>query len=91
MKTEIYKQCLLSKTNGFTITRQVAWVPQEFAILGKYLELKKRDQEKWDNAWKVISVGAELDSNALLAKGNSESWYGNDAVRKNGIWDKIKS
>jgi len=92
MKTEIYKQCMLRKNNGNTgWTNQIAWIPDEFAKVGKYLELKKRDQENWDNSWKVISVGAELDSSALLAKGRSDSWYGGDSVRKDGVWQPIKS
>lgn len=46
---EAYIQCRLRCGS----TEQVAWVPSEFAVQGKYIRIKDVD------GWRVISVGAE--------------------------------
>lgn len=47
MKTDFYCQCTLAKGNKV----QVAWIPEKFAILGKYLEITGED------GWRVVSLG----------------------------------
>lgn len=45
----MFKQCTLEKNN----IKQTAWIPEEFAHIGKILKIKE------DNGWKVLSVGSQ--------------------------------
>jgi len=38
---------------------RVAWIPEQYAKLGKYLELKIDGE--WVNGWKVHSVGSRQE------------------------------
>lgn len=44
---DTYVQCQLKKNN----LRTIAWIPLEYAVLGKILKLKCGDT--WDNGWIV--------------------------------------
>ena len=50
----LYCQCLLEK-NGDLLT---TWIPKKFAVVDKILKIKNDDG--WDNGWKVIKVGELL-------------------------------
>ena len=41
-----YRQCTMKKKDSF----QVAWIPERFAVMGKYLRIGE------DDGWKVESV-----------------------------------
>ena len=43
-----YRQCTLELRE----TQQVAWIPEQFAVLGKYLKIED------DNGWRVEEVGS---------------------------------
>jgi len=45
----------IKKESGTTTT--TSWIPEKFAKMGKYLELRNSNGE-WVNGWKVVSVGA---------------------------------
>jgi hypothetical protein len=45
-----YKQCLLKRNNNIT---QTAWIPENFAIIGKNIKVK--DNKIWKE-WQVIEV-----------------------------------
>ena len=47
-----YRQCVLVKQEYPAISEQVAWIPEQFAVLGKYLRIED------DNGWRVEEVGA---------------------------------
>ena len=34
-----------------------SWLPEKFAVKGKFVELKNRNTGEWVNGWQVISVG----------------------------------
>lgn len=46
----MYKQCKLKRNS----TYQTVYLPIEFAVLNKLLKLKNNNV--WDNGWKVIEV-----------------------------------
>lgn len=49
-----YVQCQLQNKSR----NQVSWIPEEFAKIGKILELKDYGKKKkWSKGWEVISVG----------------------------------
>jgi hypothetical protein len=49
---QFYRQCTMTKG---TIS-QMAWIPEHFAVLDKYLRLKKDGVD--EDGWQVKSVGA---------------------------------
>lgn len=70
MKKETnYKQCSLKRNNY----HHMAWIPEKFANLGKFIKIKK-DNDTWEDGWEVIGVseGAisakEADYNSQLYK-----------------------
>lgn len=52
-----FKQCNLEKEIADGKKLLTSWIPEKFAIKGRYLELKNEDQ--WENGWLVASVGTE--------------------------------
>lgn len=59
-KSEFYIQCQLKRGT----TQQVSWLPEKYAIKGKFLELKEND--KWENGWEVMSLGNKIDGEFLI-------------------------
>ena len=53
-----YRQCLLSKQS----TQQVAWIPEEFATVGKYLRIGS------SNGWKVEALYSRKHEDYVLWK-----------------------
>ena len=49
-----YNQCWLVK--GYA--RQMAWIPQKFAVAGRYLRLT--DAGVTEDGWQVAGVGAQM-------------------------------
>ena len=48
-KDTLYKQVALQQGQS----HHMAWIPEKFAVLGKYIKIK-RDDNSWDDGWKVI-------------------------------------
>lgn len=58
--TQFYKHCTLQRgTEG-----DIAWIPEQFAIEGKYLRIKKDDTD--ENGWQVVNVGHNRVDGAYL-------------------------
>jgi hypothetical protein len=58
MPDVFYRQCSLRRMNGQV---DVAWIPEKFAVKGKYLRIKRG--EKWENGWQVTGVyGREAEA-----------------------------
>ena len=61
----LYLQCELTRRVADGLNRMVSWIPERFAIAGKYLELKNNDI--WENGWFVENVApGPLPESALL-------------------------
>ena len=58
-KTEFYVQCLLKKTipDGCRIT--TSWIPEKFAVKGKYVKLKG------DDGWEVYRIFSKVDKKTI--------------------------
>ena len=54
-KNVFYRQCELERNDGKKRECQVSWIPEQYAVVGKYLKLK--DDGSWTDGWRVISVG----------------------------------
>ena len=55
-----HRQCKLIKGNDTT----VSWIPEKFALKGKYLKLK--DNGEWEDGWKVEFVGTKLPTKYVI-------------------------
>ena len=63
MKKETnYKQCHLQKGE----THHMAWIPEKFAIIGKFIKIKK-DDDTWDDGWEVKGNGGDTVKSAKEA------------------------
>lgn len=58
MAKDSHTQCLLSKGK----TSQVSWIPSDFATKGKYVKLRRRGDESWDDGWLVVETWTTMDS-----------------------------
>ena len=50
---EQYIQCYLKKCNA----EQIAWIPAQFAFVGRVLKIKQQD-DIWEDGWKIVSLYA---------------------------------
>ena len=52
----MYTQCTLRRPteNGYSV--DTAWIPSEFAKVGKIIKIKQAD-DSWEDGWKVVSTG----------------------------------
>lgn len=58
-----YRQCTLEKfVNGSTL-KQVAYIPDCYAILNKVIKIK--NEEIWDDGWVVTGVYAKIHEDHL--------------------------
>lgn len=48
----MYKQCTLKK--GMVVYK--AWIPQQFAVRGKLIQIKN-ELGNWGSTWEVVSTG----------------------------------
>jgi hypothetical protein len=67
MKESRYKQCSLER-NG---EHHMAWIPERFAVVGKYIKIK-RDNGSWDDGWKVTGNGGDSSLSAKEADNLSQ-------------------
>ena len=51
----MYRQCNLSRRTSDTLSVTTTWLPEKFAIMGKYLKLMNGEGE-FVNGWQVDSV-----------------------------------
>jgi hypothetical protein len=47
-----YRQCTVERTEFPAITTQITWIPEQFAVVGKYLKLHEED------GWRVKEVSS---------------------------------
>jgi hypothetical protein len=56
-KKKWYCQCRMEKPTGKDSRKwDIAWIPEKFAKVGKYIKIKQEDGT-WDNGWLVTGVG----------------------------------
>ena len=68
MKKETnYIQCALER-NG---SHHMAWIPEKFAILEKYIKIKQ-DDESWQDGWQVKGISDGVKKTATEANEASQ-------------------
>ena len=55
MKEIRYKQCSL-KRDGYY---HMAWIPEKYAVPGKFIKIKK-DDKTWEDGWEVQDSGGDV-------------------------------
>jgi hypothetical protein len=63
--TDNHVQCKLRRVNGVITT---SWLPQKYAVVGKFLKLKN-DEGEWENGWEVTATFAIKSTTEVLARG----------------------
>lgn len=51
-----YRQCVYESPTEGGVTRGVAWIPEEFAVVGKEIYFGKKTKNP-ERLWTVVSVG----------------------------------
>ena len=67
----LYRQCHMTKPQGEAVLHYTAWLPEQFAILGRVLKLRK-DDAAWSDGWNVTFVSRTALSEDVVLK-NSRS------------------
>jgi len=65
-KVEHYTQCTMSRVSGTARHIHVAWIPSQFAKVGRHLEIKINDE--WTGPWLVDHRGSTMESAAVEEK-----------------------
>lgn len=60
MKTK-YRQCRMTRKHSTGKTVVVSWIPEKYAVLGKFLQLK--DNDEWVNGYEVELVSENYTEN----------------------------
>lgn len=58
MKNTTHTQCKLTRGD----TQYICWLPTKYAILGKFLKLKDRETDTWENGWQVKETFSTMNS-----------------------------
>jgi len=63
-----YRQCHLARKapSGESLVLMVSWIPEKYAIVGKWLKLKN-EQGEWENHWQVTNVWTRKTEEQVLA------------------------
>jgi hypothetical protein len=60
MKTK-YRQCRITRKHSAGKTVVVSWIPEKYAVVGKFLQLKENDE--WVNGYEVELVSENYTEN----------------------------
>jgi hypothetical protein len=49
----------------------MAWIPEKFASIGKFIKIKK-DDDSWEDGWKVVGACLDVKKNSKEANDASQ-------------------
>jgi len=54
-RVNTYTQCLLTRTenDGAIKHQQMTWLPTQLTGIGKFVQLKSRATQEWEDTWKI--------------------------------------
>ena len=64
MAKDFFRQCRLELRSPGKVSSQVSWLPEKYAVKGKYLELKNEEGE-WVNGWQVMDIYARFEASKV--------------------------
>ena len=90
MAMQNYVQCLLTRRStepGVIAVHDVAFIPEQFAVVGKFLKIRSGDE--WVNGWEVMGTGSkktltEVVENQAQRKGTRQA---SDWLK--GTWSRL--
>ena len=60
-----YTQCRMERKNkDGSKSIHVAFIPSEFAKVGRHIQIKDTDKDVWDDGWVVVDKGSSMSSEA---------------------------
>ena len=65
-KHEYYCWCEMKKNVPGGVKVDMAWIPEKFAQIDKYIKIKQNDGT-WEDGWKVTYVGGRREVLEVLA------------------------
>jgi hypothetical protein len=73
---EMYRQCTLERSVGTDVIRDVAYIPERLAYIGKGVELK--DGGQWDGfRWIVATASSLLADGSVVQRKLHDGWNNN--------------
>ena len=72
MKKSGYHQCELVRENPLGEIREIAYIPEKFAVEG--LRLKIKNGETWEDGWKVVAKQEHGKLHLIKERLNNPSW-----------------
>lgn len=61
-----YRQCRLERKTSSGTTHTTQWLPERFAVVGKYLKLKQSDGS-FEDGWQVVFAGELTDPDTVYS------------------------
>lgn len=58
-KIKYYQQCELERKEKESTIHTVAYIPEEFAAVGKVVKIKDKENDTWQDGWKVTFSSSE--------------------------------
>jgi hypothetical protein len=55
------------------VIRKLAWIPEKFANLNKFIKIKK-DDDTWEDGWEVVGIADGTRKSSAEANENSQSF-----------------
>ena len=72
MKTKNYVQCSLALRLGPQQDRwTTSWIPERYAVKGKFLKLKDRESGEWEDGWEVVECWTKQRAELVEARERS--------------------
>ncbi len=68
---QLYRQCKMEKQVETGKKIHMAWIPSQFAKLGKTISLKKAD-DSWSTGWRVVFVGGTKTQESIDAQRDAQ-------------------
>jgi len=88
-KTDMHVQCKFTKPGKIGTRITHSWIPEKYAHVGSYVQLKDRETKEWEDGWMVAETWGKKPSIDILANTEFHKTHrdGTDAYRdKNGNW-----
>lgn len=81
-----HRQCVMEKALPSGVMVTIGWIPEEFAVIGKFLRLKD------DDGWQVKQIGARKGSKEVgeRSRDHKKQRKASDQERNaDGVFDRL--
>ena len=87
-KNEYYIQCVMRREVKKGCVMTTSWIPEKYAVEGKYLQLKNKVTGEWEDGWRVVNKCTKEDKKTaeLNERNFTKHRYATDIFTRNKIW-----